>query len=283
MKRLALTGGVLNNTAPALDTAFSEESESLTGLVLASDAGHSVLALSRRVGLQFLLGRLAGHSAGRLARSLVRASDGALIRGGRDPIWTGIPRFWGPVLYQLSYAPTGGIQGFAPKNALRSFSHWWRPAHGESPFTRNKLLALAGFRRRRGLNPPIRIYVVDFPGVLQLALLNQALGYRIDRGKQIAPPSGVAHAVNAGLDILWSSGLAASHALVRQANDIGKAESIFLDKFRLLAQFRENGNGLSKFGALLISANHCFLGFANFLNCFRQIRSEEHTSELQSL
>ena len=133
MKRLAFTGGVLNNTAPALDTAFSEESESLTGLVLASDAGHSVLALSRRVGLQFLLGRLAGHSAGRLARSLVRASDGALIRGGRDPIWTGIPRFWGPVLYQLSYAPTGGIRGFAPKNALRLFSYWW-VSHSISPF-----------------------------------------------------------------------------------------------------------------------------------------------------
>jgi hypothetical protein len=121
------------STAVALNLAFPVEAKTLYGIMLATFAGH--------IGLVFLAGQadncfevgIAAYPACRLALSLVRANGGALIRDGRDPIWTGISRFGGPVLCQLSYAPTGGIRGFAPKNALRLFSYWW-VSHSISPF-----------------------------------------------------------------------------------------------------------------------------------------------------
>jgi hypothetical protein len=127
------SGRAVSASVP-LYLAFSAEAESLHGVMLATRAGHIILALTRRRGLHLDWDGIAGHSACRLALLSVRADGGTLIRDGRDPIWTGIPQFWGPVLYQLSYAPTGGIQGFAPKNALRLFSQWWRSCHKSLSF-----------------------------------------------------------------------------------------------------------------------------------------------------
>src|SRR5208337_4126909 len=77
--------------------------------------------------LHFALGRLAGHSAGRLALSSVSADGGACLVGGGaqgrtedagDANTRGLTACRRPL--------RGGIQGLASENALGSFSCWWR-------------------------------------------------------------------------------------------------------------------------------------------------------------
>jgi hypothetical protein len=120
----------------SLYLALTVEAETLHGIMLTTLAGHIILALSRRRGLLLAWVGIAGHSACRTTLSLVRASGRALNVGVTGGPRTHNQRITNPPLFRIELpSPQGqGIQGFAPKNALRLFSQWWRSRHSSAPF-----------------------------------------------------------------------------------------------------------------------------------------------------
>lgn len=101
--------------APTLDSALTEVTELFAVLVLAFQAGHIRLCFLADVAVEFAWVGIAGHSACRLALSLVAAGGGALLsRWGREGLNLQPTDSKSVALPELSYGPKGAFTGCCP-------------------------------------------------------------------------------------------------------------------------------------------------------------------------
>jgi hypothetical protein len=131
--------GIAGLAAPTLDAALTKVTELFAGLMLAFEAGHDPA-------LDFLAGRADDCFASALRltpraeqpRFSVRAESGASGCWGDCSVLSEFPRSRGACSksHELQSPNRGGIQGFAPKNALVLDSSPCRSSdcHGNSPF-----------------------------------------------------------------------------------------------------------------------------------------------------